>query len=75
VGEVEGPHLLPQPTQVRAAVSGQRLDGLGGATLIVIYSPKHGAWAFYLDSDPRQAVLISVSKIGPLVRLLLREGS
>lgn len=75
--EIQGPHLHPQPEQVRVAVGGKRWDaeGLkltgGNSTLIVIYCPRSKAWVFYLDSDPRTAVLIPAAETTPIARLLL----
>jgi hypothetical protein len=79
VDEVQGPHLHPQSEQVRAAASGKRWDaeGLkltgGSSTLIVIYCPISNAWVFYMDSDPRTAVLIPVDDVAPIVHLLSRR--
>jgi hypothetical protein len=78
VGEVDGPHLLPQPDQLRVAVPGKRLKDGATATLIVIYCPEQRAWVFYIDSNPRQAVIVPVSDVDPVTRLLgagpQREG-
>ena len=74
--EVQGPHLHPQADQVRAAASGKRWDaeGLkltgGSSTLIVIYCPISDAWVFYLDSNPRTAVLIPRADAAPIAALL-----
>lgn len=58
-------------TGSRWDAEGLKLTG-GRATVIVIYCPLSRAWVFYLDSDPRQAVLIPVDSAGPLVELLQR---
>lgn len=77
--EIQGPHLHPQGEQVRAAASGRRWDaeGLkltgGSSTLVVIYCPLSDAWVFYLDTDPRTAVLIPRGDVAPIASLLSRR--
>jgi hypothetical protein len=79
VVDIDGPHLLPASQQVRAAVAGKRWDvaGLrlagGSATLIVIYCPVRDSWVFYLDSDPRTAIIIPRDEVAPLGYQLTRK--
>lgn len=68
--EIEGPHLLPQGEQRRAAATGRKLNSRSSASLVVIFDPVSSGWCFYLDSDPKQAIVIPVDQVGPLVKLL-----
>lgn len=66
--EVKGPHLIPQGSQRRVAVPGRRLDGGLPATLVVIYDPQTRGWAYYLDTNPRTAILIGPQEVHDLHR-------
>lgn len=70
---MEGPHLLPGGEQVRVALPGVSLEGQR-STLLVIYCPVRRAWVFYLDCDPRRAVVVGRDETGPLGVVLPKTG-
>lgn len=83
-GEIEGPHLNPQPAQQRSAVPGRRarvsVDGAalsdGGATLLAIRWQRGNhpdGWVFYLDTDPKQAIFVTDSDLAPFIAALVKR--
>lgn len=73
---VPGPHLDPQHEQVRASAPGEVYSAEGvmltgqSSVLIVIRCKDRPGWVFYLDGDPRLAVMVQDRHLGPILRLL-----
>lgn len=79
MGDIEGPHLIPQSKQVRSAVQGMRWDVSGQkltgerSTLVAIYWPDRDSWVLYLDTNPKTAILIPRNEIATLGYQLTRK--